>query len=178
MFAITKSGDLKVARFAQVYLFYLTPNLKEGDAVTPTEWEQGDTAAMAWTHEALKAAEDIGKWQDALFEEEKKNRYPSSDKQVEAKLCSHDLLLYGQAVIATLKWSVDQHKPGQILSTNTDEEGNFKIEFLYPGTYGLVARGRAGFNEAFWEMDKVLVEQGMETVVKVAMVKVACLKDN
>ena len=44
-----------------------------------------------------------------------------------------------------------------------------------PGAYGLIARGRAGLNEAFWTTDTFLVEQGSETVVKVGSLEEACL---
>jgi len=175
VFAITKSGDLKVARLARVYMFYMSAGK---DVVIPAEWEQGDPAQLQWLQEHLKASKEGTTMQEALYENEKKKGYPRSEEQVEGSRCRQQLLLYAKAIIAVREWGIEQHKAGQILSIDADEEGNFKIQVPYPGTYGLIARGRAGFNEAFWTMDNFLVEQGTETVVKVGSVEEACLEAN
>ena len=156
-------------------MFYM---FAEKGVVVPVEWEQGEPAALQWGVEHLKASKEGTKMQEALYAKEKERGYPSSEEQVESSRCRQQLLLYSKALIAVQEWGIDHHKSGQILSTDADEEGNFKIQVPYPGTYRLIARGRAGFNEAFWTMDNFLVEQGMETVVKVATVEEACLEAN
>src|SRR5690349_21294740 len=48
------------------------------------------------------------------------------------------------------------------LVTHADEEGKFKITGVHPGVYDVLARGRAGFNEAFWHADDV--ESGLQDI--------------
>ena len=176
VFAITEGGDLKPARMAKVYLFYLHRSSK------PTGGgEDGETAGMAWIEEQTKALKDIAK---ALAEEteEINSKMRSGDLSTETTEsrrlrdladCLKGLAAYENAVVGALTWGKENStKIGQILYADADEEGNFKTP-AQPGIYLLYASGRAGFNEAIWEAE-ITVEPGAETKVKLASPKKAC----
>ena len=80
-----------------------------------------------------------------------------------------------QTPVLTVRWAIDENKRGQVVEGQADEEGNFKIEIPYPGEYHLVARGRAGFNEALWTMDRVAAKAGIETALKVSEIDESCI---
>jgi Polysaccharide lyase family 4, domain II len=88
--------------------------------------------------------------------------------------CLRGLLSYEKAVFETLNWGMEQNKTNQFWSSDADEEGNFKITDVRPGEYVVVARGRAGFNDAFWQKD-ITVKSGMETAFKLSKPEKACL---
>jgi hypothetical protein len=136
IFAITGGGDLKPARLAKVYLFYLYKSVKVA--------EDENSAGMAWLKAVLKAitdnaevsSRDGANWSDSIR-------------------CRRDLLSYDTALIETLKWGDEQKKPSELVFAEADEEGHFTIAIPHAGKYILIARGHAGFNDALWSNDKL-----------------------
>lgn len=159
VFLITEGGDLKPARLANVYLFY--------GGVEGTKEREGDAPARsaleAWHAGLLKEAEsltaELGK--------------PEALQWSESLSCLKDLHTYAKALVATLQWSQDNKKTDQVLSTEADEEGNFKIS-LTPGFYILAVKGHAGFNDAFWSKS-ILVKSGAEIALKLSAPEKACI---
>jgi hypothetical protein len=166
IFAITTGGDIKPARLAKIYLFYL-----RGLKIAEANEEDQNSAGMAWLTEEAKALKELN---EALLKETREimtmQRYSPWSESV---VCLKELTAYQNAVIGTLTWGQESPtRSSQILYADADEEGAFKIP-AQPGTYTLVASGRAGFNEAFWEAE-VTVEPGTETTVKLPSPKKAC----
>ena len=136
VFLITGSGDLKPARLAKLYLIY-SPRPIDG----VTNQVADKSAGLAWAKARTKAATDS-------LEEYKRDGADWND----AVSCRHDMLHEDAAIVEILQWGRDQKKSNQIYPADADEEGNFKINNVSPaGGYFLVARGRAGFNDALWE---------------------------
>jgi hypothetical protein len=173
IFAITTGGDIKPARLAKTFLFYVRRSGKSVEAIE----EDQNSAGSAWLTEEAKALEAFNEaWTKMLkqFNEaetvELQRRILGSGSSV----CLKELTAYENAVIGTLAWGKENPtRSSQILYADADEEGAFKIP-AQPGIYTLVASGRAGFNEAFWDAE-VTVEPGTETTVKLASPKKACL---
>jgi hypothetical protein len=63
----------------------------------------------------------------------------------------------------------------QILFTDADENGLFKVTVPHPGIYTILADGRAGFNDAFWELNNVIVGPGITKTVKLSRPEESCL---
>lgn len=174
VFAITKSGDIKPARMATVYLLWEYHSLEEAKAEEKNGIHR-PFAELTFLTERNKAmaVETLEMDRDAAA-----NNYWS-----ESKSCSKDLEVFDKAILATMQWAVDQKMDYEVLNANADEEGNFKITGVRAGIYDLIARGRAGFNEAFWRtadvesgLQDIKVAPGMETTVKLASPVKSCLK--
>jgi hypothetical protein len=167
IFAITTGGDIKPARLAKIYLFYL-----RGLKIAEANEEDQNPAGLAWLKEVGKALKEL-----IEATEKKTNEIMTGQPYApwsESVVCLRELTAYQGAVIGTLTWGQENPtRSNQILYADADEEGVFKIP-AQPGTYTLVASGRAGFNEAFWEAE-VTVEPGTETTVKLPSPKKACL---
>jgi hypothetical protein len=89
-------------------------------------------------------------------------------------MCRTGLQVYSQAMSATIEWlQTEQDKARQVVSTDADEKGNFKI-LVPPGSYILLAQGRAGFNDAAWWAN-VGVRAGEVLTVKLAKPVKSCL---
>jgi hypothetical protein len=156
IFAVTKGGDLKPARMATVVLLYKYRSEKAANENA----EEMDSAGMAWLDNKLHAMnelarEDKSDWNDSVW-------------------CHQHLGTYHEALSATLSWASEKHKAWQILSTDADEDGTFKMAVPHPGKYTIVAIGQAGFNDAVWEADFV-VNPGMNAAVKLSSPKESCL---
>jgi len=163
VFAITVSGDLKPARLAKVYLFLISGGAKF----------DGDPVSLAWGRSELKALQEI--YNQEMAREESSSR--TGRVVDESIVCRLELSLYDEAVAETQLWAEDQKKTTQIVSTDADEDGYFKMTAPV-GTYEIIARGRAGLNEAFWKAgayDWVNVEAGTETTIKLTSPKKSCL---
>jgi hypothetical protein len=160
IFAVTKGGDLKPARMATVVLLYVYRSEKAANA-NP---EELDSAGMAWLDSRLHAMKELTRtlaaeganWSDSL-------------------VCHKRLLTYNDALSATLSWAREKHKAWQILSTDADEDGMFKVAVPHQGKYTIVAIGQAGFNDAVWEAKDVRVNPGMTTAVKLSSPAESCL---
>lgn len=98
-----------------------------------------------------------------------------SNEGLEKLTCKSELLAVDKAMIATLEWSQAKPLEGQVLFADTDEEGNFVFPKVRTGKYNVIARGRAGINDAYWKQD-VWVQPGEAVTVKVASVESSCVK--
>ncbi len=163
IFAITKDGDLKPARLAKVYLFYTYRSAKAANA-SPAE--ETNSAAHVWSENLSKLTEGYLKaldregasWSDSL-------------------MCHKKLLTYVEALSATADWAADDRRVWQMLTTNADENGVFKVTVHHPGKYALLAYGQAGFSKAVWEDDDIVVNPGVTTTGKLSSPAEACLAD-
>jgi hypothetical protein len=160
VFAITNSGDLKPARMAKVYLLWCYSNLKfalEQEKKGINE----DTAALVFMRARNEAME-----QDEIQRKQEQHW----DDFIN---CRRDLLEYDHGIVAAMRWCTTNRKL-QMLLTEADEDGSFRIPDVPPGVYDLVVRGRAGFNEAAWSVgfiaddgqDHITVPPGKEVMLK------------
>ena len=165
VFLITKCGDLKPARMADVYLLYLYRSVKVANA-NP---EDADSAGHAWMDNYNKVMEEFLK----VFASPEGMAW--SDKLA----CLKHLQNYQDALSQTRDWASAKHKGWQILITETDENGVFRIAVPHPGEYSILASGRAGFNDAFWVVDApgIIVNPGATTTVKLSSPAKSCLAD-
>jgi hypothetical protein len=152
---ITPAGNIKPARMASVYLIYVYRGEK-------FPHEDSETAGRLWVGELTKALkEDMEKM---------------SVQNIESRPCYMDLLIYSSSFRKALKWASANKQEWQIITDQTDEEGNFKISVPHPGDYDVLVRGRAGLNEAVWESPNyVTVTLGEETTIKLSSSEVSCV---
>jgi hypothetical protein len=164
VFAITKSGDLKPARIASVYLLLWLP--QKGEKV------EGDTAYFEWVLEFTNAGQvergrqqaDHTKW--------------GSEEDMDRYRCIRTLRYTREALQRTLAWAEAHHKMSQVLIAEADEEGNFEFIVPRPGEYYILASGQAGFNDAFWgglTNNEIDIEAGLAYTVKLSSPETACL---
>jgi hypothetical protein len=161
IFAITKGGDIKPARMANVHLLYY----HQRKTASELERNEENSVGGEWLDRKIKATDDYIK----ELSEDKID--PSSSIGCRKEL----LAIYAMPLSKIIVWGLDQNKDRQILQTEADEEGNFKIIVPRPGVYILLANGRAGFNEAFWYSLDVLVKPGTETPIKLGSPEKACV---
>lgn len=171
IFAITKSGDLKPARMAKVYLLWCYPSLKIALELEK-KGTKDESATLIYMQASHKGMEDNL--------EQRKRDAGAKNYWSDSFSCRKDLLVEDAAIFATMQWCSDNKKADQMPMTDADEEGYFRIMNVRPGVYRLVARGQAGFNDAFWsvgfgEQDDITVSPGKETSLKLASPEKACL---
>lgn len=154
IFLITKSGDLKPARLAQVFLLDFNAG-KDGD----------ESASYYFTlaHLAKLKAIDSKTLYAGLHD-------PAAVDQI---FCLTKLRIFGESLTSTLKWNQDQ-KHDFVKIGKADEDGVFRFAGITPGKYTILATGQAGFNTAYWEQD-VLVEGGKEVTIKLSSPEAACI---
>ncbi|MGA2851348.1 MAG: carboxypeptidase-like regulatory domain-containing protein [Terracidiphilus sp.] len=159
VFAITKSGDLKPARMADVYILYSSGVARDGKSV-----DVGETPELVFLKEQNHA--------QALYVGEIGKNTQWSEKET----CMHDLATFRPSMIKALGWVVDHKKKNQIVTTQTDEDGNFAAP-LPVGKYHVYVRGRAGFNESLWDtdLDYVSIQPGAHVVLKLSSPSTSCL---
>jgi len=162
VFAITNAGDIKPARMADVYLFYVVRSANFSLPDVHKEY-QGSAGGDQWMDQELKRLKTYGQW----LEE-------NGSTTSEVLICRRELLSYDEPVIGTMKWAEQQNKDWQVLTGNTDEEGMIDLTVSHPGMYRLVVHGRAGFNDAVWQSD-VVVTPGAATKVKLSAPVKACI---
>lgn len=159
VFLITEGGDLKPARFADVYLM----SAKAVD---------GDSAATIFLGENDRELESYI---------ESGGANSSSDD------CRADLLMIKRSVAVAAKWAAERNLNFALLSTESDEEGQFHFKGIrldphtgklllgsdgkeilgYEWEYEVVAEGHAGANQAYWETHLMVVRQHGKTQWKV-----------
>jgi hypothetical protein len=105
--------------------------------------------------------------------EEAEKRGAEKARSDELAECRSMLLAYDKATLEILTWARETNQTAQIALEDADEEGRFTLSAL-PGSYLLVVRGRAGFNDASWQTN-VTVEAGKETTVKLGSPEQSCL---
>jgi phosphopantetheinyl transferase (holo-ACP synthase) len=159
VFAITNSGDLKPARMADVYILFSFNVTTEGKAI-----ESSDIKADNIFTEARLAAQE-------LYLEQFKANYQWSDKEA----CMKDLETFRPSMIKAMEWAQDNKKQDQIVKTQTDEDGYFSVSLPARKKYHIYARGRAGFNEAYWDGDRVTVQPSMHVAMKLSSPETSCL---
>lgn len=161
VFAITRSGDIKPARIADVYAFYIYRSVAFANKNPSDE----NSAGMTWMKQRLKAMEELSK-----------DLGGSADFS-ESVNCLKELQTYSDAIVETLKWADAEKKAWQVISAQTDEEGNFRVSIPHPGKYLVLVRGRAGLNEAVWQsgVEGVIIAHGQDTNVKLASPEKSCL---
>jgi hypothetical protein len=129
VFAVTKAGDLKPARFAHVYVF--------GDLPNPLH----ESAQTVFLQGTIDGENRLARWIKA------------TDNYSEAVVCQKGLLIVDESLDKVAQW-VEQNKMySQLKGTDADEEGKFRVSGVASGTYTVVIRGRAGINDAYWQAD-------------------------
>lgn len=158
VFAITRDGDLKPARMATVYLLYMYRS-------ATSDAKDSDSVGSAWEDNFLKELK--------TFNEEYAQKARSWTESI---ACHRHLMAYTIALRETLEWTSNAHKEWQLTEADADESGYFKIPVPHPGIYILLARGQAGFNDAFWDTDNFVVHPGAQVEVKMSKVEQSCPK--
>jgi len=178
VFAITKGGDVKPARMAEVYLFYSRPAGKSVSLPAPP------SPSMAEQHPAATFAADV--FESEVVKGEEKARIWQQDKPYleESTQCNSMLVrAYKSAIVETIRWG--QEHQTQIVFGDADEDGKFEItipppdiqgasfeagvphdKVFAPGVYLVAVYGSAGYNNAFWETQ---VTVGPGDAVKIKM---------
>jgi hypothetical protein len=143
-FLITKGGDVMVPRFGQVFVL------------------AGEAANQFSKNAQFVNYEESVDYLRALA--------PSSGTQ-QAMLrlqCVENLMKH-------FKMANDLKKayPASVTTSESDEEGAFKLKALRPGNYTVLVFGRGGANAALW-MDQVSVESGKDEPLKMHTTKLGC----
>jgi len=162
VFLITEAGDIKPARFAHVYLLYLWSG--RPPAQQTNEDKTGATAGKTF----------LDKYVAELQSEGEDLKDPSSPTD-ESFQCKRRLLTISKALSQTIDWIEESGKSKQLLSVDTDEDGTFQILRVPPGGYSIMARGRAGANDAFWKNDVLKIQSGRTVSVKLVSPETSCL---
>jgi len=160
IFGITESGDLKPARFAHVYLIYEWSG-KPLSEQTPED-KLFHTAASAFLDKEIEEAKQAN--------ERLKSAKEGTDDDL---LCRNELIAYDESIAVALHWAIDNGKPKQFLTVDANEEGEYRFPTVPPGRYFLIARGRAGINDAFWKQDLSVTANG-NIVAKLASPEKSC----
>jgi hypothetical protein len=144
IFAITIGGDLKPARLAQVYVL-------SGDAASKFEARISSSAA------------DVKSQLDAM--EVSKDLY----ERLKRVQCINRIVANRDNVL-----DLRDRYPNSVVSSQADEEGNFKINGVTPATLlKIIAFGRAGTNVGMWIEFRIL-EAGKDEAVKLSSPSLAC----
>lgn len=152
VFAITKGGDLKQARFAQVFGL-------SGDSAT---------AFNAYMQTIAMAVSQFTKLRDGRETDDVISAGAQVDSLIRA-LCTS---IVGGPKDKAL--DLAKANPDQVVVSETDEEGFFKIGALKPGAYTVLVVGRACANDGFW-VENVALEAGKDSVLKMRSPALACL---
>ncbi|HZB88918.1 MAG TPA: hypothetical protein VE291_09700 [Terracidiphilus sp.] len=178
VFALTKGGDVKPARMANVYMLYSRP-AQESAAQIVAKSPSTTFAADVFRKESLDGEQRGNDWE--------------KDKTYSDSLRCHKTLNEASrgAILKTLNWGKDHIS--QFVIGDTDEEGRFELTLppdyedatfepsphgstaFAPGIYLVVVIGSAGYNDALWE-DEVTVIPGQVVKVKMSEPAMACLK--
>jgi len=157
VFGITQSGDLKPARMAHIYLMY------KGRS----EFEE-HTASATYKAESLKR---LSKALEDHIEDMKNHPEAEGDENLE---CRREMVGYDEAMVSTMEWVQQNKKSKQLLTTDADEEGAFRITKVPAGAYTLVARGQAGANDALWSSE-ITLKPGSAMTAKLSAPGKSCL---
>ena len=160
-FAITGAGDIKPARMAHVYLLYDFHSAFSADP------EYKNSVGTEWYKEKSRR----------LLSNMKEN-IANGATWSDSHLCYKDLLAYDEASSTVFKFADSENKRWQVIIAEADEEGTFTIGVPRPGVYTLIVQGRAGLNDAVWVSDNIIVDQGVETKVRLSSPEKACLHVN
>jgi len=152
VFAITKGGDLKPARMATLFVL-------SGDAAA-----QFKSNMLSETSRAAEAA----KTDSGLVDPMVAGDFSELLESLKRRYCR-------DAFVSTFEEAVNLAKrnPDSIVTSETDEDGIFRVTGLTSGTRTVVAIGRAGSNDAVWVED-VTLESGQETPIRMHTPSMAC----
>jgi hypothetical protein len=158
VFLITGGGDIREARFASLFVL-------SGDVVAQfratllqtQEWltEQNSDMEKKFTDRSDIAREELIHCHIGLL---------GINREL-TDLAKRDLLN-----MATLP-----AKDPEMVLSETDEQGIFKVTGLKPGGYTIAVSGSAGTNFALW-IEDVSLESGKDTSVKMHSPSMACSK--
>lgn len=151
IFLITKGGDLKPARMARLYLLW---NRGPGTAAI-TAAGGGDTPGLFYLKKYLEETQK------------------AKDSGTSA-YCLSGLVSADKAMVSTLNWAQAHKLTAYVVAPEVDEEGRFTARNIRPGIYEIIARGRAGTNDAYW-LGETNVKAGERTKIKLDSVEVACV---
>jgi hypothetical protein len=155
VFAIALNGDLKPARLAHIVMLYLCPNGLASDQIFP------ESAAMQYTRDGFTTQGEMN--------------IENAKSPIHAPfLCPRIIRTKTDAMKMAMGWASKENKAAQVISTDADEEGYFKISEIPPGVYTLIATGQAGSNQAFWETNSVSVLAGQTLSVKMSTPQNSC----
>jgi hypothetical protein len=152
-FAITKTGDVKPALLAHVYLF------AADNPYNPLR------TSLIKTHYQLEA-----KMSAAEDEYDAKARalgQAPGDRSTVDKIVADDCR---EALRHTTSRLPDENP---VYTKETDETGAFEINRIRPGDYQLVVQGQAGSYDAVW-IETVTIAAAAEKTVKLGTVSLAC----
>jgi hypothetical protein len=165
-FLITKGGDLMVVRFGQVFVL-------SGEAANQfsnnSRFGNYDGANYDESIESLENSRSIapssGQLQELLRLEQGQVRLQKEELRLR---CILNLMDH-------FEMAVDLKKayPTSVMTSESDEEGAFKVKGLRPVTYTVLVFGRGGVNSALW-MDQVSVESGKDEPLKMHTTKLGC----
>lgn len=159
VFLVTEAGDIKPARFAHVCLLYLWSGVPQKDPNAPSPTTAGTVF--------------LNKQNDGISQEIEEMKDPNTPTD-DGYQCKRRLLTARKALTATLDWAEESKKVEQIIIGDTDEEGIFHLSGVPQGRYTVIALGRAGANEAFWEAE-VFARAGEAVAVKLHSPETSCL---
>lgn len=148
VFLITRGGDLKPARLADLYL--LNSDLYRDDSIEKAE------------QSASRSCQSL--WRDARFIRE----WPATLREFSFAQGQADLRAYQKVVLDKLP---TDHS--QAFITQADEDGRFVFRDVPPGSYVITAFGQAGVNLAAWR-DSVSVKPNQPLELKLSSVVVTC----
>ena len=146
VFAITKSGDLKPARLARVYLIPESTLMTAIFRRYMTDWSDQIHKPLS----ALSTAEIMCR-----------SELETVDKAIP------DTLKWDET------WATYPLGRQRIIEADADEEGNFKGDRLTPGDYEIAVRGRVGANDAYWQ-ETITVGPSAVVSVKLATPSTVC----
>lgn len=156
-FIISRAGDLKPSRLADVHVLWVNALSKNGK---PPKEEP--SAGFVFQEENISATEN----ETSKLDNEGKDW---SEKQ----MCLSDLHTFPRTMLKTFQWAHEHQKSAQITTVQTDEEGKFSVG-LREGVYMVFVYGRAGIYEALWVDGFVKIHSGLATDLKLSSPKKSC----
>jgi hypothetical protein len=158
VFAITKSGDLKPARLARIFLFY---------SLSGKNSEEKETAGLVYLHNKIALMEEF------LAPGSMESRAEAEGIETHQAFCKAPLEAGETAANRTVIWALNNREAWQANEATADEEGYFSVSATRPGRYILIAFGHAGWQNGEWESE-FTVGRDNNPNVKLAYPKEAC----
>jgi len=160
VFGITNDGDLKPARLALLFLFLQFEAEKKAPEQSP---------ALTYLSNYLREFEAGN--HEIESDSTLRSAPPEEYKRL---LCKRQLLSAHMALSDTLDFLKQHDQMALMREADADEEGNFQFANVAPGQYEVVALGRAGLNDAYWD-DNVTINQDETLTLKLSSPTTACV---
>jgi hypothetical protein len=149
-FLTTRGGGLKVARMANVYVL-----------------------GASLIHKYLEVAKQMrGSRNERL--QALLNRNTDSAADAETTACRFLMRENDETIARTIAWATENDQES-LHTTETDENGFFRLGRLKPGNYLVVVRGQAEGTEAEWESRMFNLKAGETMRLKMSAPLLACL---